>query len=370
MKRIDSRLSVVIGAIFALSGCRYMDDDKGLFVDPRDDYLAARVGAPLVVPDDLIGVHIVDSWPIPKIDQRPATKLFPHSAPRPDVLLGHDLDVVKIQRLGTRSWMVVGDPPEQVWPLVKQFLADNGIATAQEDPPRGIIKSAWLVVTDQNYGDVVRTAIRDGHRERARQTTGDQGPDAAARGRDQVLFRVENGIRSGSTEVHVSHHRAVGVDDDLAEPIPEVEAEVVAKLAEYLAHGVARAPVSMVARNISSASKARLVRDAAGYPALHLKVDFDRAWATVAQALRRAEIEIAEADREAAVFQTVFPAGDRRGWLQRVVPGGATGAGSRVTIHVRRVAEGVIVSVEYAGDEAMSPEAAEEVLVTLREFAA
>ena len=35
-------LALTAGAILALAGCRYMHDDKGLFVDSRDDYLEAE----------------------------------------------------------------------------------------------------------------------------------------------------------------------------------------------------------------------------------------------------------------------------------------------------------------------------------------
>ena len=353
----------MVAGLVLLGGCRLTRDDKGLFVDPRDDYLAAKAGAPLVVPEGMADLTIKNALPIPDVVEQPITKVFPRAAPRPDVLVGRDFDAVRIQRLGDRRWIVLGDPPAQVWPLTKQFLADNGVGLGQEDAIAGVVDSAWIVVADQEYGDVIRSAIRDGRAEHAK------GAGAAVpAGRDRLRFRVERGIRRGSTEVHVVHERAIGVDDSLATALPEVQAEVTAQLAEYYAAGVA-ASVSMVGRDIASVHKAEIVKDDKGYPALHLRVDFDRAWATVNQALQRAEIG-AEGDLENAVYAAVFPTAGRRGWLKRIVPGGDVGRDTPVRIHVARAGSETVIRVSAPDGQPLTVELAEEVLVTLREFAA
>ena len=337
-------------------------DDKGLFVDPRDDYLNAQVGTPLVVPDGMADANIKDALPIPEIVEQPITKLFPRKAPRPAVLVGRDFDAVRIQRLGKRQWIVLGDPPAQIWPLTKQFLADNGIGVGQEDVAAGVIDSAWIVVIDQDYDDSVRSAIRAGRARHVEQTG-----EAVPPGRDRLRFRVERGIRRGSTEVHVVHQSTVGVGDDLAAAIVPIQAEVTTQLAEYYAAGVA-ASVSMVGLDIATADKARIVKDDKGYPALHLRVDYDRAWATVSQALRRAEIS-AEADAENAVYHAVFPATGTATWLKRIVPGGESGRDIPVRIHVARDSLDTVISVSAPDGKPLTVELAEEVLVTLREFA-
>ena len=347
----------------ALSGCRLLADDRGLFVDPRDDYLQAKPGKPLEIPGGLAGAGIVDAWPIPDIVEQPVVKVYPTEAPRPAVLVGRDFDAVRIQRLGTVRWIVLGDPPAQVWPTLKQFLAESGVAVGREDPRLGIVDSAWLVVADENHGDVLRTAIRDG-RVKHIQTTG----TAVPAGRDRVRFRVERGIRRGSTEVHVVHQRVLGTSDDEAPAIVEVEAEVTSKLAEYFAAGVGDA-VSMVGREVATARKAEVVKDAAGYPALRLNVGFDRAWATVGQALERADIAM-QADRESASYRAEFPTTGAGGWLRRIVPGGERGGDTPVRISVERRADSCLIRVAKPDGEPLALSLAEEVLVTLREFAA
>ena len=349
-------------ALLAATGCRLTRDDKGLFVDPRDDYLDAKPGAPLVVPERLAVLDIEDALPIPEIVEQPIAKMFPDEAPRPAVLVGRDFDAVRIQRLSDAQWIVLGRAPAQVWPMIQQFLAENGVAVGREQPPEGLIESAWIVVADEDYGDVVRTAIRDGRAKFAEETG-----NAVEAGRDRLRFRVERGIRRGSTEVHMLHERAEGLDDELSDAVPQVEDEVVAKLAEYFAAGVS-APVSMVGRDIASAEKAAVVKDEQGYPALRLSVAFERAWATVGQALERAEID-AEADRDDATYEAVFPTAGPRGWLRRIVPGGESGKNTPVKIRIEREGDATVIHVSAPNGNALAADLAEEVLVTLREFA-
>ena len=350
-----------VGAV-ALCGCRLLQDDKGLFVNPRDDYLDAAPGPPLELPEDMSDLTIRDALPIPEIVEQPVVKVFPDKAPRPAVLVGRDFDAVRIQRLGDKQWIVLGDPPAQVWPLTKQFLADSGVGVGREDAKAGVVDSAWLVVADEDYGDVVRAAIRAG----VARHVSERG--AAPPGRERLRFRVERGIRRGSTEVHVVHERAEGLGDDLAGAMPAVEAEVTAKLAEYYAAGVA-ASVSMVGRDIAAAAKAEIVKDGNGYPSLRLRVGFDRAWATVGQALQRAEID-AESNRDDAVYRAVFPAAGGGSWLRRLVPGGDDSKDAPIRIRVESDGDDTILRVSAPGGKPLTVDLAEEVLVTLREFAA
>ena len=366
MRILLATLAIAVVAL-ALSGCRYMRDDRGLFVDARDDYLDATPSKPLAVPDELSGMRIEDSYPIPDLaNPNVAARLYPKRVPRPEVLVGQEFDAIKIQRLGARSWIVLGDSPAQVWPQVKQFLADNGVEIAREDPPDGLIESEWIVVRDHDYGDVVRSAIRDG-----RAVHVEEGGAAIPPGRDRLRFRVERGIRRGSSEVHIGHGRAVGLADEESAPVQAVEAEVITKLAEYFAAGVTESAVSMVGREIAARSKAEIIKDADGYPALYLNIGFDRAWATVSQALERAEIPVEDTDSIEALVLAVFPTAGPRGWMKRIVPGGESGENTPVVIRVARDGDDrAVVSVERPEGGRTEPELAEEVLVTVRAFAA
>ena len=59
----------VIALLFTLqnlSGCRWMNDDKGIFVNRDDDYIDMEERAPLMVPNDLQSTKVADQFPIPR----------------------------------------------------------------------------------------------------------------------------------------------------------------------------------------------------------------------------------------------------------------------------------------------------------------
>ncbi|MYB39581.1 MAG: outer membrane protein assembly factor BamC [Gammaproteobacteria bacterium] len=324
-------------------------------------YLNAEPGGTLEVPTDLVGVTIEDTWPIPDIDDHPLARVYPGQAPRPEIFVGReDRDAVKIQRLGERRWVVVADPPELVWPVVKQFLTDASVAIAGEDPPQGVIDGGWLDIAGSDSEDIIRSSLRTA-REEADVTDG----------RDRVRFRVEQGIRRGSTEIHLRHENdpMLQPQDTLAEAsaIPSAEESILGEFGSYYAAGVASETVSMVGRDVATESKARVERDEAGHPVLRLNVDFDRAWATVSQALSRADVDVLREDRDAALIEAmVEPAGVGvarllRGRSQRARP---------VRIRITPGDDGYVVNVLSLEGAPVAVELSERVLAVLREYAA
>lgn len=353
--------AVLVAGMLASTGCRMFGDDAGFFVDPRDDYVEARVGEPLEVPAGMES-SVGDTWPIPDIVAQPTAKTYADVVPRPRLLAGASTDEIRIQKLGTKSWIVLADAPEQVWPLVKQLMEDSRVGVAREDPPAGIIETAWFSV-DPGASDILRGAVGTGL---SQQQQSAEGPWL-----DRVRLRIERGIRVGSSEVHVVHHRTRSESDGAidASAVPEVEGELIVKIAEYLAQGVASSSVSMVGREIASERKARIVEDPNGAPMLVLHIGFDRAWATVDGALERADMEVTQADRDTATFRAVLRAEAKPGFFARVFSRRSAG-GTLVTLRLRERDDGVVVEVRDDGGRPVARELAEQVLLTLREFAA
>lgn len=353
--------AVLIVGMLASTGCRIFRDDAGFFVDPRDDYVEATVGEPLKVPPGMES-SVGDTWPIPDIVVQPTAKTYAGEVPRPRLLAGASADEIKIQKLGTKSWIVLADSPDQIWPLAKQLIEDSGVGVAREDPPAGIIETAWFSV-DPGASDILRTAVGTGLSQQ------EQLPEGSWL--DRVQVRIERGIRVGSSEVHVVHYRtrseSEGAIDTSA--VPEVEGELITKIADYLAQGVASSSVSMVGREIASERKARIVEDETGAPTLVLHIGFDRAWATVDGALERAEMEVTEADRDTATFRTVLRAEAKPGFFARVFSRRGS-AGTTVTLRLSERDDGVVVEVRDIAGQPVPREVAEQVLLTLREFAA
>ena len=53
-------------AFVLLAGCSWLSDDKGLFVDRSDDYIDAREGPELLIPNDL-GVRLDEQNPVDRL---------------------------------------------------------------------------------------------------------------------------------------------------------------------------------------------------------------------------------------------------------------------------------------------------------------
>lgn len=284
-----------------LSGCsRWLNDDKGFIVDRSDDYLKVEVREDLEVPSDLNDGRVDDPFAIPKITN-PKGSTFPDQAPRPvPILAKNDSEGVKIQKLGDRRWLVLTEAPSVVWPKLKQFLAENAINTVTEEALKGRITTDWFDVEEDEYRDVIRLAVAQGK------------ADGSARGGlERVNFSVEQGMRENTTEIHVRHQNdqldeAVDIADaqllTTASSIFEVEESLLRELGGYLASEVSSQSVSRVGQNLVGATKAAIDTDPAGQPVLLLNLDFDRAWASVSQALDNAEVSVTDLDRSEGVF--------------------------------------------------------------------
>ena len=355
-------VTVAAVLLIAVTGCRWINDEKGLIRNTSDDYINAKATAPLIVPADMSTERIKDAWPIPDVESKPLARHYPDRAPAPDAIFGGAArEAVKIQKLGDRRWLIIADKPSTVWPVVEQFLIDNGIDIAAEAPEDGRIDGVWLSIDSGDQRDVVRGAIS----EHKQDTTG----------RDRIRFKIEQGIRYDSSEIHIRHE-----NDALTQPtadwpmmsaVGDVEEALLTEFGGYYAAGVTTQSVSMLARHISTATKAVIERDGQGHPMLRLNVDFDRAWAVVRQALERAEVEIGNSQRSDGLIQVKVTedvlGGQRKSLLSRFWPSGEEARLLDIRIDA---GEGTQIVQVFERDGQPAPgEISQEILVMLREFA-
>ena len=347
--------------LMAVTGCGWINDDRGLLRSTSNDYIDAKVTEALIIPGDMSSDRIKDTWPIPDIEAKPLARHYPDAAPAPDAIFGGAAqEAVKIQKLGDRRWLIIADEPSTVWPVVEQFLIDNGIDIASEAPEAGRIDGAWLSISG-DHKDVVRVAIS----EHKQDTTG----------RDRIRFKIEQGIRYGSSEIHIRHE-----NDALMQPTAEwppasaladVEEALLTGFGGYYAAGITTQSVSMLASRISTANKAVIDRDGQGHPRLRLNVDFDRAWAVVQQALQRAEVEIGDTRRSDGLLQVRITkdvlGGERRSLLSRFWPSGEEA--QLLDIRIDASEETQIVQVFERDGQPAPGEISQQILVMLREFA-
>lgn len=365
-----SRMFLLLLALTA--GCSWMNDDKGIFVDKSDDYLLVRENKPLDIPPGLDPTRVQDPFPIPQITDRLRPEYYPRRPPRPDAIYSNDnRDEVRIQRLGDRRWLVIPEPPTTVWPKVKQFLAENGVPLDWESPGDGRIDTQWLDVTAPSR-DVIRQVIRDG-----------KSADSLEGGRDRLLLRVEPGLRERTSEVHVRYENTEFAAPSAADVVDltsvpshsaQIEQEELTELGAYIAARVAEQTVSMVAQEIGAGVKSYLDIDTGGDPVLRLRLDRERAWATLGQSLSRANVEVTDANEDTGVYRIALPAdldveAKKPGLLGRMFSFGGDDLRDLELKLLPGQDGGFVVSALDADGNALDREFSQQVLVLIREYA-
>lgn len=357
----------ILGATLFLSGCSWLLDDEGWIQDRRGEYREARETRPPEIPGDLDGRRIQEAMVVPEVGgMERYREQEEFELPRPATLFTREEEDrgVRIQRFDDRSWIVAPDPPATVWPRVKQFLSDNGIAVASEMPREGIMESEWFLVEDEAYRDVVRSTIVE---------AGDPEP------RQQLRLRVEQAVRRGATEIHLAQHGAPTIPDDVdwdSGSAGPAQSELLTELAGYLAAEVGGGSISLVAQEIAAEAKAEVIRSSEAAPTLRLRLAFPRAWATVASALENAEITIDASEREDRVYRIRYNEaqfrGEEQGWFARLFSFGSAdpdAPGEPYVLRLEPAGDGFDVRVLDEDENPVDRETSEQILLVLREFA-
>ena len=373
------RAAIIIFLLPALAvGCGWFGKNQPEEKDPND-YLQAKPVADLRVPADLPSKPGLDPFPVPEIPPQTNPSFYPQRPPLPDAMYANDnRNEVRIQRLGGRAWLAIPEPPTTAWPKIKQFFADNGVAFAFEDPEEGRLNTVWLALDSEGYRDVVRATM-----------LGVKQAEGLVNGKDRLLIRVEQGLQPTATEVHLRHDNdqqgsqitgAVAGLSAITSDSNDAENKLLSEIGAYIAARVAESTVSRVAQEIGSGAKTELMRNADGQPVLRLFLDRGRAWATLGQSLRNAEVvEVAvlEQSSETASIQVLLPqslfGGDRSvGVLCRLTfsCGGADDV--NVTLRMTPSPQSEVFDVlVFDGEEPLGDnDLAQQILVLIREYAA
>ena len=375
----SQRLAVLTLLSFCVFGCGWFGGNKPVEKDPND-YLQAEPEPDLQVPADLVSKPDLDPFPVPQIPQQPNPSFYPKKPPLPDALYANDTrNEVRLQRLGDRAWLAVPEPPTTAWPKLKQFFADNGVGFDYEDTSQGRLNTVWLTLDADRYRDIVRASLVEAKQE-----------DALSAGKDRLLIRVEQGLQPTATEVHVRHENdlqgAPAADDtavlnDLSSDSSAAESKLLSEIGAYIAARVAESTVSRVALEIGSGAKTELVRNEAGQPVLRLFLDRGRAWATLGQSLRNAEVvEVSvieqnsdDASLAVAIPHDLFAGKSGRGFLCRLTFSCGRGASAvNVTLKMTEGSEPEVFDVlVFDGDGPLADnDLAQQILVLIREYAA
>ena len=369
-----------IGSIFIgvlVTGCSWFGREEGVIINPDDDYLEAVQAPSLSIPDDIARIQNSDFIPIPKIPEQVNPRFYPDSPPLPDAIYSNEKrDDVRMQKLGSRNWLIVPEPVTTSWPKLKQFFADNGVGLVLDEPSMGRLDTEWLEISQEDaYRDVIREILKE-----------NQAEGILGEGRNQISVKLEQGLRVDSTEIHIRHENDLmsSSENQGAEAFWQVksdsvdaERDVLNEIGAYIAAKVSEVTVSKVALEIGSVQKSELLRDSNGYPILRLKLDFQRAWATIGQALGNAEADIIELNREDREFIANLPLEslgvEKTGQVLCRLTFSCSGRDRElpVLIQIRANGPDVFDVIIYGQDrEQLDAEIAQQISVMLRDFAA
>jgi outer membrane protein assembly factor BamC len=351
-----------IAALLLLGGCNITQTFRDA---TAIDYKSASKGPPLDVPPDLISPRTDDRFQVP--DRAGAGTTYSAYAREraeqqtspsgPNVL--PQRPGVRMERQGSQRWLVVDQPPEKVWPVVREFWNESGFALRTESPETGIMETDWAEK---------RPDPRDsGYRSFLQRTLGSLYSTGE---RDKYRTRLET-TDGKVTEIFVSHR---GLVEELTGPMkdtsmwvsrpsdPELEAELLRRImlrfaperrATQTASGTAGATqVASAAQSPAPAPDRVRMLDEGGRPVLAMDESFDRAWRQVGLALDRGGFTVEDRDRSKGTFfvryvdpeqeasargviDRVFGTGPKKdlsGRKYRIVVDGAGTSGTRVGV--------------------------------------
>ncbi len=281
----------LVGATLTMSGCETLFGRDGYFRDRGDDYLKAEPIAPVVLPSGVKSESIGQLFVIPPIadPNAPMPEEFEVPKPADAGAVAAQRNEVKIQKLGERSWISVNAAPSAVWPRLRAFLSERGLNLSVMDPAMGILETDWLSIKED--------------------------PSS----KDRYRLRLEQGLRSNTTEVHVLQmtvSQAVPGNGQINWPAqsvnPQREAWMVNELAAHLARE-STAQASMLAQAIGSSDrKVELVSAEGSEPYLALHLDYARAWASVAAAANQQGFHVENSTREQGSMAVSYSAARAR----------------------------------------------------------
>jgi outer membrane protein assembly factor BamC len=301
------KLVVAALAATAISGCSWFSDGSSV------DYKSAGTLPPLEVPPDLTSPQRDNRYAVP--DGRSSATLSGYEAERRDPakagstrvggpIVLPDVERMKIERSGSQRWLVVQEPPEKLWPLVKDFWTQSGFLVKTEMPEAGVMETDWA----ENRARVSAGTIRDFL---------SKSLDFlySSSERDKYRTRLDRTPDGKGTEIYISHRGMQEVYTTARDPTssapgatawqprasdPELEAEFLRRLMVKL--GAQDEKAKEMTAAAQSRDRAELVKANDGTELLQVHEPFDRAWRRVGLALDRVGFTVEDRDRQKGLY--------------------------------------------------------------------
>lgn len=295
----STRILAAAGAALLLAGC-----GTTLLESKKIDYRTTAKLPSLEVPPDLTQPGLDGRYAIPEAKGSATYSSYSSERAAGQMKSGQagvmpSSEKMRIERAGTQRWLVVSGSPDRVWPLVKEFWIQTGLAVATENAAAGVMETEWAENRAKIPQGIVRNAlgkVLDGLY---------STPE-----RDKFRTRLERGT-GDTTEIYISHRGMYeiyineGRTDTRWQPRssdPELEAEMLQRLMVKLGADEGRASAAVAGAG-ATADKAKLsVAYADGPSVIDLDEAFDRAWRRVGLALDRVGFTVEDRDRSKGFY--------------------------------------------------------------------
>ena len=288
-------------AAAVLSGCA---SDSGV------DYKKAGTLPPLEVPPDLTSPARDNRYSVPENTRSTATlsgyqaerREQPARAAGSPVVLP-EIERMRIERAGSQRWLVVQEPPEKLWPVIKEFWQESGFLIKMENPEAGVMETDWAETRDEIKEGAVRnflgkildqfhsTSERDKYRTRL-----DRAPD----GQGTEIYISHRGMEELYTTREPTSTTAGQTAWQPRPPDPELEAEFLRRLMVRL--GAREERAKELTASAPPQQRADIVKSNDGTERLQVHEPFDRAWRRVGLALDRVGFTVEDRDRQKGLY--------------------------------------------------------------------
>ncbi|SET45391.1 Beta-barrel assembly machine subunit BamC [Nitrosomonas marina] len=290
-------VATVMVLSITFSGCTIFPEQKQI------DYKSASKLPPLEVPPDLIAPSTDDRYSIPGGASGSATfssysnERIAQPGTGTSSLLPISVQSVHIERAGTQRWLVVPQPPEAVWPIVKEFWQELGFLIKLEIPEAGIMETDWAENRAKIPQDFIRNILS---------TFLDSFYSTAER--DKFRTRLER-TEMGTTEVYISHRgmdeilETSGANRTIWQPRtadPDLEAEMLARLMMRFGVEEERARMELASTGGNVQEKAYIDKEKGNV--LVVNEAFDRSWRRVGLALDRIGFTVEDRNRVDGIY--------------------------------------------------------------------
>ena len=293
------RAALALAVAASLAAC---STTTSLLEGTKVDYKSAGQLPSLEIPPDLTTPTRDNRYVVPDTGKSSATLSGYQSDRAQQAKTGNvntsvlpSIERMRVDRSGNQRWLVVAEPPEKLWPLVRDFWQENGFLISVNLPEVGVMETDWAENRAKIPQDFLRSMLGK---------LIDQIYSTAER--DKFRTRLERNDEGGS-EIYVSHRGMVEVATADRErmrtmwtpraPDSDLEAEFLRRLMVRLGTQEEKAK-QLVTTSSQAPPRAAVQAGIGGFETLEVFEPFDRAWRRIGLALDRVGFTVEDRDRQ------------------------------------------------------------------------